>query len=276
MKKKKTKEKREKNEFRAMSPVIHDGRAQLGRGGLGIVQLQPAMLRNWRPGSTLLAERPGCSFISLGFRSLPLCCCIQRGTPFFWPLSSPSGVALYASAAPLPLPGSALHIHHPASPARRERKRSDPPSSPATRHALPRSDRLVPARIRPDADSPWNRAAESSRCLAATSPTRPPSLVRHSPLASSSSGQPNRHRTVDCPRIDSLRLLIRCFTLVFCASIGAVLRLESSSPLPRTLKEDWQPSRHGIQHAARPLAVGSSRPGMLRRSSRPALRLSLN
>lgn len=188
--------------------------AQLGRCGLGIVQLQPAMLRK----GTLLAERPGCSFIWLGVRSLPLCvcCCIQRGTPFLGLC-----VAWCCSPHRLPFtwPGSALHVHHPAKPARRERKRSDHHHQPrATRHALPRSDRLVLARSRPDA-------------LVLPGIVPPSHLVATLPPVLIGTAESTRSRRLPQDR-QPKALFIRCFTLVFCASIGAVLRLESSSPLP--------------------------------------------
>jgi hypothetical protein len=131
------------------------------------------------PGSTLLAQRPGCSFIRLGFRSLPLCCCIQRGTPFFWPLRpSPSGVALRIGC---PLASARLSSAHPSSrqPSSTRTEAFRPPSSPATRHALPRSDRLVPARIRPDALA-LPGIVPPSHLVASPPPvpTRPSSLVR--------------------------------------------------------------------------------------------------
>lgn len=137
------------------------------------------------PGSTLLAERPGCSFIRLGFRSLPLCCCIQRGTPFFLAVAS---VAFWCcSTHRLPPCLCPAQLCTSIIPPAQLDENGSVPTTIITSHA-PRTPTLRPPRSCSDsarrADSPWNRAAESSRCLAATSPdaatlSRPSTHLSH-------------------------------------------------------------------------------------------------
>jgi hypothetical protein len=159
--------------------------AQLGRGGLGIVQLQPAMLRNWRPRINAAGSAAGLQFYSAG---LSLAASL---------LLHPARHAVFLAVASVAFWCCSTHRLPPClcpaqlctsiiPPAQLDENGSVP-TTIITSHA-PRTPTLRPPRSCSDsarrAGSPWNRAAESSRCLAATSPdaailSRPSTHLSH-------------------------------------------------------------------------------------------------